>query len=91
MSDILSFALLLAATAESQKLHLLVVTADGRRVYFSTQYLPSRGSYMPQTYQTFTTDPAKERPVTMQAIFARPALPQVGVSIGRINPAEIHR
>jgi hypothetical protein len=29
---------LFAARSESSKLHLLVVTADGRRVYFTTQY-----------------------------------------------------
>ena len=37
-----------AATSESQKLHLLAVTADGRRVYFTTQYLR-----MPSYYGTY--------------------------------------
>lgn len=67
-----------AGTAESAKLTLLVVTADGRRIYFSTQYL--RGGAppgLPPSYAALNAEPPQPRPVTLQAIFARPALPQV--------------
>eukprot|EP00798_Chlamydomonas_sp_ICE-L_P007357 gene7357-480_t len=85
-----------AAMSESQKLHLLAVTADGRRVYFSTQNLRMSTYY--GGYNSYNRPGASgqagsatagglDRPVTLLAVFARAALPHAGgsLSIGRMT------
>jgi len=69
--------------AESARLCLMVVTADGRRVYLSTQ-TPAPGG--------FGAPPggAPPRPSTLRAEFARPAPPARGAlpaGPGRPGPA----
>lgn len=71
--------LALIPLAESTKLCLLVVTADGRRVYFSTQHL---SRYLPGDGDWGRPQP---RPQTLMAVFARPALPHAGITIGRVT------
>jgi len=71
------------ARSESSKLHLLVVTADGRRVYFTTRYM--RSAYFSQYTQTGAVGQAASqgRPETLVAVFARQALPHTGLALGR--------
>lgn len=68
--------------SESTKLHLLAVTSDGRRVYFSVY--PSQ-----QLAAVGPVDPTKVRPHTLVAVIARQALPQGGGVAGRLTVAEL--
>lgn len=72
--------------AESWKIHLVAVTSNGRRAYFTT-YPFIRGGYgeerdltkLPQRY-----DPRFTRPSTLVAVEARGPLPQAPVAGVRV-------
>jgi hypothetical protein len=65
-----------AASRESARLHLLAVTGDGRRCYFSfNSYVPRY--YNPSSLATLGPhDPTALRPQALVAVIARQALPQ---------------
>ncbi len=65
---------------------MVAVTADGRRVYFSTGH-PAMGPYY-NAYRPVTQPgqaQSQERPTALVAVIARPALPYMGAhrSLGR--------
>ncbi len=75
------------AVSESSRLHLVAVTADGRRVYFTTGFAGrhQHGAYydaQPPPRQQGQQQPP-ERPSTLLAVVARPALPYTGAALGR--------
>jgi hypothetical protein len=75
-----------AASRESARLHLLAVTADGRRCYFSFHPYVQR-FYNPTSAAGSSTqapNPAAMRPQALVAAFARAAVPAAaGVVAGR--------
>ncbi|KAJ9533902.1 hypothetical protein QJQ45_026986, partial [Haematococcus lacustris] len=76
--------------AESSKLHLLAVTADGRRVYFTTHYLRPNypGAYNPTGLQP-QGDGSRARPLTLTAVFARQSLPMGRTAADLTRPAAL--
>ncbi|KAJ9533501.1 hypothetical protein QJQ45_026553, partial [Haematococcus lacustris] len=76
--------------AESSKLHLLAVTADGRRVYFTTHYLRPTypGAYNPTGLQP-QGDGSRARPLTLTAVFARQSLPMGRTAADLTRPAAL--
>jgi len=77
----------------------VAVTADGRRVYFTTTYL-RMNSYYSSSYSGAGTANqqqagVQERPTTLTAVFARSALPHVGAAaapaIGRVAAPDLGR
>ena len=70
--------------AESERLCLLAVTADGRRVYLSTQ-APGYGGGL-----AGAPGGAPQRPTTLRADFARPAPPSPGDGRGAARCAHTH-
>jgi hypothetical protein len=71
--------------AESWKIHLVAVTCNGRRAYFTTLPYISRGygeerdlTKVPQRY-----DPRFTRPSTLVAVEARGPLPQAPIAGSR--------
>lgn len=80
------------AVSDSSKLHLLAVTADGRRVYFTTLSTLRTPSYQPTaSAQTGAGGDGGPRPVALTAVHARPALPHAGLAMGRIAAADLSR
>eukprot|EP00879_Flechtneria_rotunda_P022745 GHRR01024022.1.p1 GENE.GHRR01024022.1~~GHRR01024022.1.p1 ORF type:complete len:934 (+),score=353.75 GHRR01024022.1:671-3472(+) len=76
--------------AESWKVHLMAVTSNGRRAYFTTNSLVRGGSSWGSSRDGRAVvpshlDPKKTRPTVLQAIDARGPLPQAPVIGARVT------
>ena len=82
-----------SALAESTKLHLLAVTADGRRVYFTTcsNLASLNSSGLSTLYHQPSAGASGDRPAALTAVHVRAALPHAGLVLGRIAAADLTR